>query len=214
MGFELDHVFVAASPGAPEMRILAEAGFLEGPDHDHPGQGTASRGIFFENAYLELIWLTDPGVARSPAIRRTRLADRIDPGCPGNPLGFGLRSPEHPLPPAPFATWPYRPPYLPVDASFAVSISSEIIGEPFLFVLPWARAPSWKVPPHPNGARRMTRVTLVHPAPVSDELKAFLDLGSVSWEDGSEPAVRMELDRGRGGRELDTRPHLPLAVRW
>ena len=59
MAFELDHVFLAASHGAPEMRVLREAGFLEGPDHDHPGQGTASRGIFFENAYLEMIcWST------------------------------------------------------------------------------------------------------------------------------------------------------------
>ncbi len=214
MALELDHVFVAASAGAPEMRILTEAGFLEGPEHDHPGQGTASRGVFFENAYLELIWLTDPEVARSPAIRRTCLAERVDPTQPGNPLGFGLRSTVTPVRPAPFAAWSYGPPYLPAGASFAVSTSSEIVREPFLFVLPWARTPGWEVPPHPNGARRMTGVTLVHPAPVSDELKSFVGLGEVSWEDGPGPAVRIELDRGERGLELDARPHLPLAVCW
>ena len=118
------------------------------------------------------------------------------------------------MPPAPFATWPYAPPYLPADASFAVSVSSDVVEEPFLFVLPWARTPTWEVPPHPNGAKRVTRVTLVHPVPVSDELEAFLDLGLVPWEDGPEPAVRVELDQGRGGQQLDARPHLPLTIRW
>lgn len=214
MGFDLDHVFMAAALGAPEMRILAEAGFLEGPDHDHPGQGTASRGVFFENAYLELIWLTEPDVARSPMIRRTRLADRLDPAGTGNPLGFGLRSSQDPVPAAPFGTWSYGPPYLPEGAAFAMGANSEIVEEPLLFVLPWARAPGWETPAHPNGARRVTRVTLVHPTPVSDVLGAFVGMGVVSWEEGPDAAVHVELDRGRAGRELDARPALPLAIRW
>jgi hypothetical protein len=114
---ELDHVFVAAAYEGPEMELLTDAGFLEGPENDHPGQGTASRGVFFENAYLELIWLTDAEVARSPAIQRTRLADRLDPTRAGNPVGIGLRSPADPVPPAPFGTWPFAPPYLPSGAA-------------------------------------------------------------------------------------------------
>ncbi|MEJ2207397.1 MAG: VOC family protein, partial [Gemmatimonadota bacterium] len=187
MALELDHVFVAAAYEGPEMELLADAGFLEGRENDHPGQGTASRGIFFENAYLELIWLTDPEVARSPAIQRTRLADRLDPTQAGNPVGFGLRSPSDPVPPAPFGTWPFAPPYLPPGAAFAMGTNAEMTSEPLLFVLPWARTPGWEPPPHPNGARRITRVTLVHPAaPVSEELRAFLALGLVSWEEGPE----------------------------
>ena len=77
--FELDHVFVAASVGAPEIQFLASAGFTEGLYRDHPGQGTASRGIFFSNIYLELIWLTDAQAARTPPVRRTCLAERVDP---------------------------------------------------------------------------------------------------------------------------------------
>jgi len=214
VALELDHVFVAATPGAPEMRILAEAGFLEGSDHDHPGQGTASRGVFFENAYLELIWLTEPDVARSPAIRRTRLADRLDPAGTGNPLGFGLRSPEDTVPAAPFRTWPYGPPYLPQGMAFAMGANSEILHEPLLFVLPWARAPGWETPAHPNGARRVTRVTLVHPTPPSDVLQAFVGMGVVGWKEGPDPAVYIELDRGRAGRELHAGPALPLAILW
>ena len=81
MSFELDHVFVAASPGAPEIGLLNAAGFAEGPPNDHPGQGTACRRVFFTNAYLELIWLTDLETARAPSIRRTGLAERADHLC-------------------------------------------------------------------------------------------------------------------------------------
>lgn len=215
MALELDHVFVAATSEGPEMEVLTDAGFLEGPQNDHVGQGTASRGIFFENAYLELIWLTDPDVARGPAIRRTRLADRLGPAGAGSPLGFGLRSTEDPVPRAPFRTWPYTPPYLPSGTAFAMGANAEVVSEPLLFVLPWARTPGWELPPHRNGARRITRVTLVHPAgPASEELRTFRALGLVSWEEGGEPAVRLELDHGKGGGQCDARPVLPLTLRW
>ena len=213
MTFELDHVFVAARAGAPEMVLLSQAGFVEAPPHDHPGQGTASRGVFFENAYLELIWLTEPAVADGPAIRRTRLAERTDPSGRASPFGFGLRSPEEPLPPAPFRTWSYRPPYLPEGAAFAMGANSEKVEEPMLFVLPWSRSATWSVPEHANGARRVTGVTLVHPSPCSEELEAFSAMGLVVVEAGPEPLLGIELDGGLG-QELDLRPDLPLVVRW
>ena len=54
--FEIDHLFVTVSQGAPEVAPLRRLGFHEGGQNVHPGQGTACRRIFFENVYLELIW--------------------------------------------------------------------------------------------------------------------------------------------------------------
>jgi hypothetical protein len=215
MSFELDHVFVAASADAPEIRLLASAGFLEGPARDHPGQGTASRGVFFENAYLELIWLTDREIAETPPIRRTGLAERADPRRAASPFGFALRSPQEPAPDPPFDVWRYSPPYLPEGASFAMGANSTNLQEPLLFVLPWSRKASWDLPAHPNGVRRLTGVTLVTggQAP-SEELTAFYGLRLVSVEDGVGPALRLEFDQVEQGQGLDLRPHLPLELRW
>lgn len=56
---ELDHVFIVVSPGASaEIEALQSAGLTVGSRvTQHPGLGTASRSVLFENAYLELIWV-------------------------------------------------------------------------------------------------------------------------------------------------------------
>jgi Glyoxalase-like domain len=61
---ELDHVFVVVQPvAAAEIAALEAAGFTVGSRvAKHPGQGTASRAVLFENAYLKLIWV-DSSVA-------------------------------------------------------------------------------------------------------------------------------------------------------
>jgi hypothetical protein len=52
MRIELDHLFVCASPGAPEAEKLVEFGLQEGPPNQHPGQGTANRRFSFANAMI------------------------------------------------------------------------------------------------------------------------------------------------------------------
>ena len=57
---EVDHVFIHVDRATPVAERLQEAGFSVPPDTmEHTGQGTASRAIFFDNAYVELIWVTD-----------------------------------------------------------------------------------------------------------------------------------------------------------
>jgi len=215
MSFELDHVFVAVSAGGPEIQLLKDAGFLEGPAHDHSGQGTASRGIFFENAYLELIWLTDPKAAAVPPVLRTGLAKRADPQQPASPFGFGLRSPMKHVPKPPFETWDYRPAYLPEGVALAIAANSEELQEPLIFVLPWSRRAAWEVPEHANGARRLTRVGLSLGVPSSSRvMSAFLGLGLVSLEDDASNLLRLELDQRAQGVQVDLRPHLPLLLEW
>jgi hypothetical protein len=50
----LDHLFVCTAPGAPEAEKLVQVGFHEGPQNQHPGQGTACRRFSFANARIEL----------------------------------------------------------------------------------------------------------------------------------------------------------------
>ncbi|UCC85041.1 MAG: VOC family protein [Gemmatimonadota bacterium] len=222
MGFELDHVFVATAPGGSEIAALVSRGFAEGRTNTHPGQGTASRGIFFENAYLEFIWLVDPAEAASGAIRRTGLRERTDPGHPASPFGVGMRSPGAAvdLPPGadlPFGTWDYAPPYLQSGVVIPVGLNSERLDEPFLFFLPWSRGPAWDIPEHPNGTRAITGVSLVIPeagGSSSPELDAFSGLEVAAVERGAEPLMQIELDGGARGDCVDLRPAVPLLVRW
>lgn len=215
MAFELDHIFVAASVDAPEIRLLTTMGFAEGPTNDHPGQGTACRRVYFENLYLELLWLTDAQAANRFPVSKTGLAQRADPRHPSSPFGFGLRSTIDPVPDPPFATWTYSPGYLPEGTAFAMGANSDVLDEPLVFVLPWGRTPTWSTPDHPNGTRRLTKVCIVpgHSSP-SEVMAGVLALGLVSLQAGDGPLMRLELDHGAQQEHHDLRPHLPIEILW
>lgn len=215
-GLELDHFFVAVSGLEAGSPAVEAAGFLASPSHPHPGQGTASRGILFENAYLEFIWLTDPAEAESPPIRRTRLSERVNPGSGACPFGIGLRMTGDGQSPVPFETWEYRPPYLPDGLSFQMSVNSENLGEPLVFVLPWLSGPSRPPSNHSNGARRVTELEIVMEGGVteSETLTEISGAGVASFRFGPEYFMDLELDGGQSGESLDLRPEIPLRIRW
>ena len=107
MALELDHVFICCSPDAPEADALVRFGLLEGSSNMHPGQGTANRRFFFRNAYLELLWVSNPAEARSEQTRHTRLWERWSSRASGAcPFGVIFR-PTGAQPAAPFETWSY-----------------------------------------------------------------------------------------------------------
>src|SRR5512141_2420867 len=92
MGAELDHLFICVSAGAPEVETLAAFGLSEGASNQHPGQGTACRRFFFHNAYLELLWVTNPAEALDATIASAglwgRWSGRHGAACP---FGFCFR---------------------------------------------------------------------------------------------------------------------------
>jgi len=214
--FELDHVFVAVSRGAPQIEALRAAGFAEGPPNTHPGQGTACRRVFFDNAYLELIWLEDEAEASAPAVERTGLARRLacEPGV--SRLGVGLRAAGREEATLPVRTWSYSPPFLPTGVAIEVGASSRELHEPLLFFVPgppgWTRLGG----PHPNGAERVTEVTLGLPGhePASEELAWLEASGLARIERTDAEVVTVVLDHGRRGQRLSCAPEMPLCLCW
>jgi hypothetical protein len=213
---ELDHFFVAASGPEQGSLLLEEAGFSLGRFNAHPGQGTGSRGVFFENAYLELIWLVSAEEANAPLIRRTRLAERTQPGSRACPFGIGLRGTGPIEAGLSFPTWEYTPPYLPEGLSFRMGVNSELSEEPLVFLLPWLSGPAWSAPDHPNQARSVTRLSVIlgRDTGQSEVLSALSEAGVASFRPGSAPMMVVELDEGRAGQALDLRPELPLRIAW
>lgn len=210
---EIDHFFAAVTGPDAVTGKLGEAGFVVSAVREHPGQGTASRGVFFENAYLELIWLADPTEAEAPAIERTRLRERTDPGTGACPFGIGFRGARGEAGVNRFRTWDYRPPYVPDGMAIEVGLNSENVAEPLLFVLPWSTGPAWDAPVHPNGTRRVTRLSLTLEAgPPSTELTAVMQAGLVNIQVGGEYLMDVELDQGGSGTATDFRPVIPLLI--
>jgi hypothetical protein len=150
---ELDHFFVFTAPnGGALRRHLADVGLTETYERAHPGQGTANVCYAFNNAYLELLWLTDAGEARSETIRRTGLYERSQRAGGVCPFGVAYRLSKGQS--APFDTWPYSPPYLPEGMTIQMATYSDDLRLPLVFESPHSVAPSHWPPDRQRGLQQ------------------------------------------------------------
>jgi hypothetical protein len=188
--YEIDHVFICTSIGGPEAQQLIDFGLIEGSRNHHPGQGTANRRVFFENAMLELLWVEDAEEARSEEVRRLGFWERWSQRALGaSPFGICYRPTKDPTEPPPFESWTYRPQYAPI--SLAVSVSSANSHQPLRFYLPYLRKENRDEPcMHARNIRNLSSVVI------------------------SRPTMELTFDEGARRLRHDLHPHLPLTLFW
>ena len=216
MALELDHVFICCSPGAPEGDALVRLGLDEGSPNTHPGQGTANRRFFFRNAFLELLWVSQPAEARSEQTRRTKLwerwSGRTSSACP---FGIVFRPQGANAATAPFATWAYRPNYLP--PGLAVEFAEDVpLEEPELVYLPFlhrAGPPAHEPTDHSLPIRELCGVAVGLPsaAGLSKPSQEVLSAGLVTYHFAAEHVLELTFLAAREA-VFDLRPNLPLLL--
>jgi hypothetical protein len=216
---EIDHIFICVRPGAPEAEALARFGLVEGSGNAHPGQGTANRRFFFDNAFIELLWLADAAEANSEATRPTMLFQRLTgEAAQVSPFGLCFR-PSGGEKRAPFPSWQYRPAYLP--PGLAVDVADAPAAEPMWFFLafggrPDAAAPARRQPlQRPGGLRQITSLRLTSPGRgAASPAMAAAAAAGVEVREGAGHLLEIGFDHETAGRAHDFRPALPLLLRW
>jgi hypothetical protein len=224
---ELDHVFIVVTPPAEaEIAALRAAGITvpSEPPRRHEGQGTASIAAYFENAYIELIWV-DSSVPVAAQHARTTTWFRNAAAWRTNgrsPFGLGLRRV-----PGDTARLP-----VPVERETAEWLEPgaayELLRQPAdsmaadAFVVPAAAAvPSWverarrREPAlwqHAGGGREITRVRVHGPPHHHASAIAVVRPHRVETRDASTPFLEVEIDGGARGQRVDLRPTLPLVI--
>ena len=216
MALELDHAFICCSRGAPEGDALVRLGLNEGSPNTHPGQGTANRRFFFRNAFLELLWVSEPSEARSEQTRRTKLwerwSERASSACP---FGLVFRPKGANTATAPFATWAYRPNYLP--PGLAIEFAEDVpLEEPELVYLPYlhrAGPPTYEPTDHSLPIRELCGVAVGLPAgALSKPSQATLSAGLVTYRFAAEHVLELTFLAVQA-TVVDLRPTLPLLLR-
>jgi hypothetical protein len=223
---ELDHVYIVVEPPpARGVEALRRVGVVfDTTIQHHSGEGTASMAAFFDNAYLELIW-----VDSATAVDSAHVADLADFRRAANwresgasPFGLGLhflagRAAELPIPTRREAA-PHLGPnefYLVLRGRDESKAADVFVVPPIAAVTTWLdryRARRPEVFSHPLGAHRITRVTL-RGSPPNRPRAMDLDVRPIVFEPSPTQYVILQLDGGLQGREVDLRPVLPLVLR-
>jgi hypothetical protein len=214
----IDHIFICCSVGGSEAGALTRLGLKEGTANTHPGQGTACRRFFFSNAYLELLWVSDPMEAQSAAVLPTRLWERWsarnDAACP---YGIVLQPAANAVAvQPPFDSWSYRPHYMPPGLSIEVAQATPLAGPEFFslgFQRDRARIGQEPVS-HDLPIGCLTGVTVWRPAGGDSQAgRALQEAGLVEFYDADHYLLELRFDDASKGR-ADLRPTLPLVLRW
>jgi Glyoxalase-like domain len=231
---ERDHIFIWVSQGAPEAAVLQKLGlYTDGRIHKHVGQGTSSMVFMFENAYLELIWVDEPEVARRKSQEMgTDMLARTDWKQSGaSPFGIGLHHRAAGSNDLPFPTKRYWAEWMKPDTFLLVAESSVNLKEPFYFVVPdylavpsaeqlkqvLASQPEYRKNfTHALGVRRLTGIKIT-----SNQAGKFSETASMLSKNevvvvkrGKSSHAELTFDGGTRGKVLDVRPTLPLILKY
>jgi Glyoxalase-like domain len=166
MKISLDHVFVLCETGGSEAEALLSRGFVEGSRNVHSGQGTSNRRFFFDDGFIEFLWVSNVTEVTSSLTSPTKLWDRWKGRDTGVcPFGIVFSSSEIEVPKPPFEVWRYQPEYLPKDKGIYFAAGTHL-EEPDLIYLGWPNPQaSSKTQPksHLLPLLRMNRVCVGYP---------------------------------------------------
>lgn len=223
---ELDHVFVVVRPGAiPEIAALRAAGLnVSTEPNKHDGQGTASVAAFFENAYLELIWI-DSTVAVKPEHAQTFrwFQAATDWRTSGQtPFGLGLHRLAGDTSALPVPVRREPAPWLGPAEAYELLHQPSDSQAADLFVVPAVAAVARWMPRfkqrspeelrHPGGGRKITLVRIYGREEHQPVALPVLRPARIQFERASVPLLEVYIDGAVGGRRIDLRPVLPVVL--
>lgn len=224
---ELDHVFIVVTPGAvAEIAALRAAGLTVAADspNRHDGQGTASIAAYFENAYLELIWV-DSTVSVSANQARTAEWFRNAAAWRTNrhsPFGIGLRRVAGDTAALPVPVELETSEWLGPGAAYELlrqpgdSLAADFFVVPAAVAVPrWVARARQREPElwqHAGGGREITTVR-IHGLPVHQPIALrVLHPSRIETRNASSPLLELVIDDRARGQRVDLRPTLPLVI--
>jgi hypothetical protein len=211
---ELDHIFIFTDLAEQAAQSLKEFGLTEGTSNVHPGQGTACRRFFFNNAYLELVWVTSEEEIKSAVVTKAKLWERSKYKLTRySPFGlcFRRRNQKRESGELFEDCWQYKPSYFPDGIYANIASNTNFPGEHMLFELVFDPVALTDHPRkyqqplnHRRGFQEITKVILKVRGPVdhlSDAMKKVISNSIVTLEEGDNYVASLEFDHGVQGGE-------------
>lgn len=156
---QIDHLFIFSNQQGTEADALVEFGLTEGSSRTHPGQGTTNRKFYFENFFLEVLWVIDEEEIQSDLTRKTKLWERSNFHQNGY-SPFGLCMVNTPSTDALFVnSMLYQPTYFPEGMVIEMITNENHPQCPSTFRLPFkgAQKPHHEPTQHANGITSLSQ---------------------------------------------------------
>ncbi len=214
---EIDHIFIFSGGTGQEVDALIDFGFSEGSSRVHPGQGTVNRKIYFENFFLEIVWVHNESEIRGENTQKTKLWERAN-FLSNEHSRFGLGFVNTPDTDELFEnSIKYQPDYFPKGTHF------DIITNEVEFYLPWTfRLPSGiqkqrsdEPTDHQNGIRKLTKAIfgLNTTEPGIGFTKTIEKYSNVRFTPNSKNTLTLEFDNRIKGK-IETFDQLDLVIKY
>ncbi len=84
----IDHIFIFTNDNGKIADELVQFGLTEGSSRVHIGQGTTNRKFYFENFFLEILWVHNEEELKSDITKPTGLWQRADFNSSNSPFGI------------------------------------------------------------------------------------------------------------------------------
>ncbi|MEM9545335.1 MAG: hypothetical protein AAGA77_05150 [Bacteroidota bacterium] len=134
---EIDHIFIFTNNGGIIADELVDIGLTEGSSRIHVGQGTTNRKFYFDNFFLEILWVHDEEELKSNPTKQMGLWQRADFVTNGfSPFGLCLVNTDE-TNELFTSSYKYQPEYFPEGMLIEIIKNDNQSDLPWTFQLPF-----------------------------------------------------------------------------
>lgn len=202
----IDHIFIFTDDKGKVAEELVDFGLSEGSNRIHVGQGTANRKFYFENFFLEILWVHNVQELTSDKTKPMGLWERAEYQTTlASPFGLCLVHTEDTDSVFKNAL-KYQPAYFPPGMEIDILKNEDQTDLPWTFRLPFRGQEKHDQEPtvHKNGIARLTRAVFEYKTTSGNEfLEKFKNQSTIQFMESSRNWLHLIFDHGNQGKRQD-----------
>jgi hypothetical protein len=203
---DIDHIFIFTGSKGKVADQLVSFGLAEGSSRIHKDQGTTNRKFYFENFFLEILWVHDENEIKSDLVKPTGLWQRANYQTNNfSPFGLCIVNTEE-TDNLFEKSLKYQPTYFPSGLSIDILTNKNQPELPWTFRLPFKEHKKNEVEPtvHANGIKRLTKAQFTFKNLYADSfVEKFKNESKIKFAAGSDLKLLLTFDNNAQRRQME-----------
>ncbi|MFN7260871.1 MAG: VOC family protein [Chryseotalea sp. WA131a] len=199
---DIDHIFIFTDDNGKIADKLVEFGLVEGSNRVHVGQGTTNRKFYFDNFFLEILWVHNEQEIKSDLVKPIGLWQRADyKRNQFSPYGLCIVKSDDNN--GLFEnSFEYQPDYFPNGMTIEILRNENQPQLPWTFRLPFKGQKKNEKEPknHKNGIKRLTKVNFNYKNSQTDKyLNFFSEESNIDFTVSEDYGMTLTFDNNKQG---------------